>query len=363
MGGQHIDDYQRLLARMQNGDIQTFPFAAGDDRKLYVRQLGHARNTLHMFPTTYFDVLFAVRRETHNGFASYLNDDNEKVEWSHFVDAFSKRKSKRLEDKIQMEVERKTRPRWNIGMGRPKTYPYSGYTGRAQTLPFRSKQWDDWGTLFFSITINRENNHWVGVIVERKVEQQLGIMRFYDLYCNSTSDERRHHTIMEAIGVSLNVIGTGKKDDFLAPFKWEYVDVMTADNFNKNGGIQKDGWSCGIIWMMILWFVVTNEKAPTYANCHDDLWLSEDQLINFRIWLGYSILMDRFWFQPQGTHLLLEYFDALEQPTADSFSEQLPLLIFSKLPPTPPCNARTRMATANKYENNQASGRKRRKKM
>ena len=231
-------------------------------------------------------------------------------------------------------------------MDRPKEYPYNARNeyDSHRRVQFLSDQWDKLGTRFFTIPINRGNSHWAGVIVERHAPSEgYATMHYYDLLNNSDLHEDYLHRrkIMEVIGESLNDIVKNRKkvqprkdESFLPRFKWVYDDVVSASDFNDNGKIQKDGYSCGIIWMMIVWFVVTQERAPTSHDCRNLLWLSPEQLMNFRVWLAYSILWDRFWCPRMGTQLLLEYFDELIQPTTNTFRHG-PHSIYSKLPPTP----------------------------
>jgi hypothetical protein len=128
----------------------------------------------------------------------------------------------------------------------------------------------------------------------------------------------------------------------LIQFEWEYNDVVCANDFIKKGPIQKDGHSCGIIWMMIVWFIVTEGRAPNADECRNSLWLSKEHLINFRYWLAYSILTDRVWLSPDRMKSLLDFFDALEQPDAERFRKLLKFSIFLKLPPPPPPPSKAR---------------------
>ena len=235
-------------------------------------------------------------------------------------------------------------------MERQDEYPYADpeSDGNRKGIPFRSKTWDRQETRFFTFPINKEDNHWVGVVVERHAPRKgCGIMRYYDLYssANSEAERDRRMKIMMTIGASLNDIWiddkkaqpeTEKGETFLPKFQWEYRDVVCADDFSKKGPIQQDGHSCGIIWMMIVWFIVTEGRAPNEDECRNSLWLSKEDLINFRYWLAYSILTDRVWLSPERVKSLLDYFDALEQPNAERFRKLLSISMFLKLPPPPP---------------------------
>jgi hypothetical protein len=180
--------------------------------------------------------------------------------------------------------------------------------------------------------------------VERHApERGCATLHYYDLFNNSDSPEEILHrrTIMRVIGDSLNeIVSDSKKaqpqkdESFLPPFKCVYNDVISASDFAQNGKIQDDGHSCAVIWMMIVWFVITQGSAPNSHDCRNHLWLSPEELMSFRIWLVYSILWDRFWFPRTGKQLLLQYFDELIQPTADTFRQE-PYSIYSKLPSPP----------------------------
>lgn len=115
------------------------------------------------------------------------------------------------------------------------------------------------------------------------------------------------------------------------PFQWKYCDVVTADWMKRHGTIQKDGHSCGVIWMMILWFVVTEEKAPSLKDCQQ-LWTSEEDLKNFRFWVVYSILADGIWLPREIADVIGEKYDDIEVPSSEQWLKKLGRAVISKLP-------------------------------
>ena len=105
---------------------------------------------------------------------------------------------------------------WNIGIGRPKEYPYNARNDcdEHRRVQFQSEQWDKLGTRFFTIPINRGNYHWAGVIVERHApEKGYATLHYYDLLNNSDCRDNILHRrkIMEVIGESLNEIVRDRK--------------------------------------------------------------------------------------------------------------------------------------------------------
>jgi Ulp1 protease family, C-terminal catalytic domain len=317
----------------------------GEGKMLYLRHLGHTRSTLHMSNNFYFDNLFGIRRivkehpETKEASVSFHDDQGNEVEWEKLVDEINTRKELWAKKEIN-RVKNVTQLHWNVGMARQDKYPYADPEsgGNRKGIPFRSTAWDRKQTRLFTIPINKDNNHWAGVVIERHAPREgCCILRYYDLYSNTNSleDKNLRKTIMKTIGDHLNEIPEKGGESFLPPFEWQYRDVVSAADFRKNGPIQKDGHSCGFIWMMIVWFIVTKERAPNAYECRTSLWLSKEDLINFRYWLAYSILTDRVWLSPERLKCLLQFFDALEQPDAELFRKLLSISIFLKLPPPP----------------------------
>jgi hypothetical protein len=325
--GRFIEEFQRGLARLQNGDILNLAENGGGDRHIFVRQLGHARTPLHMFSTNHFNLLFgiAVNREGKKTNSGWLRNVSTSIR-----NGFGK------------HAQRKLLPTRNIGMLRPTNYPYIDRTApdsrATHHLPFRSQEWDHVGTRFFSIPINRWDHHWVGVIVERcglceEDGKPTGILHFYDLLTIGPSETKLRHEIMEHIGKSLNLVpvrvGKGTKD-YLDCYKWKYSDVVSSEWMRQNGTIQKDSHSCGVIWMMIIWFVVTKERAPTLEDCRK-LWRSAEELTNFRTWVVYSILVDRIWLPPERTNLEVHY-DTMGVPSEEEWQRNHRRAVISKLP-------------------------------
>ena len=81
-----IGEFQRIVARMQNGDIVDI----GDSQMLYLRQLGHLKSILHMFNSFYFDNLFGIRRNEIN--RCFEDNQGNEVEWEKLVDEINTRK-------------------------------------------------------------------------------------------------------------------------------------------------------------------------------------------------------------------------------------------------------------------------------
>ena len=95
-------------------------------------------------------------------------------------------------------------------------------------------------------------------------------------------DRDRRKKIMMTIGDSLNEVWS---DDKWLNLKLKrvklfflnsngcivYCDVVCANDFRNKGPIQQDGHSCGIIWMMIVWFIVTEGRAPNADECRNSL--------------------------------------------------------------------------------------------
>jgi hypothetical protein len=238
-------------------------------------------------------------------------------------------------------------PSRNIGMLRPTNYPYNNREtpeGRAtRHVPFRSHEWDHAGTRFFSIPINRTCNHWAGVIVERCGKckddgRPTGILHFYDLKTHGRGETKLRQRIMEHIGKSLNLVKTGDTREYLDCYKWRYSDVVTSEYMDENGELQKDDHSCGVIWMMIQWFVVTNKKAPTLQDCLNLWWNDVKHRTNFRMWVAYSILADRIWLPREITDVLTrklgKNYDAIKAPSYEQWRQNLDyrMAIISKLP-------------------------------
>ena len=55
-------------------------------------------------------------------------------------------------------------------------------------------------------------------------------------------------------------------ETFLPEFQWVYCDVVCANDFRNKGPIQQDGQ-----WMMIVWFIVTEGRAPNADECRNSL--------------------------------------------------------------------------------------------
>jgi hypothetical protein len=109
---------------------------------------------------------------------------------------------------------------------------------------------------------------------------------------------------MKQIGDALNILPRhANESDYPLKFRWEYHDVLTVEEGCQNGFPQVDSHSCGVIWMMIVWFVVTRERAPTLQDLRE-LPLGGDSLGKFRAWVAYSILQDKIWFTPDNTDFL-----------------------------------------------------------
>jgi hypothetical protein len=160
-----------------------------------------------------------------------------------------------------------------------------------------------------------------------------GILHFYDLATIGRRETQIRHRIMEHIGESLNLVPETDAEqtrEYLQRYKWEYSDVVSAEWMRKNGTIQKDGHSCGVIWMMIIWFVVTKERAPTLEDCRK-LWRSAEELTNFRTWVVYSILVDRIWLPPEMTNLGVHY-DTIGVPSEEEWQQNQRTAVISKLP-------------------------------
>jgi hypothetical protein len=146
-----IEEFQRLAAQFQNGGI--LELVSG--KQLFVRQLGHARSTLHMVDLPYFDYLFGINHEENTAaFPSYADDQGNKVRWEMLVDEIKTRRESWTEQRIK-GMKSKTLLRVNVGLGRPDAYPYNvpNPTEKIERVPFRSGKWDHWGTRFFPLLL------------------------------------------------------------------------------------------------------------------------------------------------------------------------------------------------------------------
>jgi hypothetical protein len=240
--------------------------------------------------------------------------------------------------------EKKLCPVLNIGMLRPKHYPYNNRNQQFRRgefkLPFRSREWDRFGTRFYSIPINIAQTHWTGVIVERHKrhndnDQPTGTLYYYDLFTSKRGEDRLRKQIMKRIAESLNLVPdntVATARNFLPPFQWKYIDVVSS-SFCKNDEdrLQKDCYSCGVIWMMILWFVLTKERAPTLEDCKE-LDLTDHNCESFRAWVLHSILADQIWLPPELYDPLRDLYDVIEVPSKKEWRRNLTEVVVSKLP-------------------------------
>jgi hypothetical protein len=204
-------------------------------------------------------------------------------------------------------------------------------------LPFRSREWGHRGTKIWSIPVNITNSHWTGVMVVCGQNGE-GSLYYYDLFGYPAKEGPRQRefrtNIMRQIGKALNILpNTAVESEYLPPFRWKYHDVLTVDEGCKRGFPQKDCHSCGVIWMMIVWFVVTRERAPTLQDLRElELDLDEKPLANFRIWVAYSILKDEIWFTPENTALLHQRSVLFGRPRAGAFTQKMRTTVVSRLP-------------------------------
>ena len=116
--GGMIEEFQRLMAILQNGGILELD----SGKQIYVRQLGHARSTLHMLDLFYFENLFGINHEnTTAARLSYADDQGNKVKWEKLVDEIKTRKESWAEDKI--EDEKKDSPSFECWHGTTSCIP------------------------------------------------------------------------------------------------------------------------------------------------------------------------------------------------------------------------------------------------
>jgi hypothetical protein len=71
--------------------------------------------------------------------------------------------------------------------------------------------------------------------------------------------------------------------------------------------------------MMIVWFVVTRERAPTLQDLRK-LDLNDNSQANFRLWVAYSILKDQIWFTTENTDILHYSLVLFRRPRAGAFT-------------------------------------------